>query len=219
MLARVRSSAATTRSRWTAICRPTNVVAAGQRRVRRQADREGRAASSKSRCTSVMEELAEQIAADGEGARKLIMIARLGFTAMKKRASRSRHRQFAAGEDGDRRQRSELGPHSVLPPDILALFSIRLTWPCSCNGCRFVRAVWRPTSMRPSMKAKLGDSQVRIRIVHAGKGHGEARVSSLAISPKATFKSMAVIGRRVSWRAGSCWALSFARIRRKMRCR
>ena len=62
--------------------------------------------------TRVMESLAEQIAADGEGARKLIVI-RTGYSKRTKMPGRSRaYRQFCPREDCDRGQRSELGPDS-----------------------------------------------------------------------------------------------------------
>ena len=52
-----------------------HVAAAGQRRIRHPAVRARAASRWKSRCTCVMEDLAEQIARDGEGATKLITIA------------------------------------------------------------------------------------------------------------------------------------------------
>ena len=62
--------------------------------------------------TQVMEDLARQIVRDGEGARKLVTIDVSGAANEEAaHAHRAQHREFAAGEDRDRRFRSELGPH------------------------------------------------------------------------------------------------------------
>ena len=58
----------------------------------------------------VMEDLAEQIARDGEGATKLITIRVVGAAGRGiGRKDRAQHRELSAGEDGDRRFGPELG--------------------------------------------------------------------------------------------------------------
>ena len=63
--------------------------------------------------TETLQSLARQIVRDGEGARKLIAVEVHGAVSD---AVGRRHRpvdlQFASGEDGHRRFRSQLGPHS-----------------------------------------------------------------------------------------------------------
>ena len=63
---------------------------------------------------AVMEALAQAIARDGEGAQEVRHHRGDGGAqpTMARRAHRARHRQFAAGEDGDRGLRPELGAHS-----------------------------------------------------------------------------------------------------------
>ena len=62
-----------------------------------------RAAGSISRC---------QVVRDGEGAQKFVTIEVTGAASDQAAPShRPRRRQFAAGEDGDRRRGRELGPH------------------------------------------------------------------------------------------------------------
>ena len=64
--------------------------------------------------TSVMESLARQIARDGEGANKLITIDGHRRAQRRRRdAHGARHRQLAAGENRNRRQRPQLGPHPL----------------------------------------------------------------------------------------------------------
>jgi hypothetical protein len=62
--------------------------------------------------TAVMQSLAKQIAADGEGARKLVEIRVSGFRTNDDSPSRASGGEFTVGQDRDRRQRSELGAHS-----------------------------------------------------------------------------------------------------------
>ena len=55
-------------------------------------------------------ELAMDIVRGGEGATKLITVQVTGARTYDDARRRARHRQLAAGEDGDPRRRSELGP-------------------------------------------------------------------------------------------------------------
>ena len=61
-------------------------------------------------------------------------------------ADRARHRQFAAGEDGDRGLRPELGPHSVARPAMRAWRSIRRRRTSTCRAWRCAGAGWRRRS-------------------------------------------------------------------------
>ena len=59
----------------------------------------------------VLLDLAHQVVRDGEGARKFVEIVRRGRRKRPRRqAHRALHRQFAAGEDSDRRRGRQLGP-------------------------------------------------------------------------------------------------------------
>ena len=83
---------------------------AGNPRIARAADPQA-ASDFKHALQAVLANLSEQIARDGEGARKLVEIMVEGAVS-KASARRIAHvdRQFAAGEDGDRRRGRQLGP-------------------------------------------------------------------------------------------------------------
>ena len=82
---------------------------AGNARIARAAD--PKLKDFKNALQSVLGNLSEQVARDGEGARKLVEIVVEGAVSQTFRAAH-RHvdRQFAAGENGDRRRGRQLGP-------------------------------------------------------------------------------------------------------------
>ena len=70
-----------------------------------------RLASFRVALTEVLLDLAHQVVKDGEGATKFVTVKVTGAETPRSRAQdRAVHRQFAAGEDGDRRRGPELGP-------------------------------------------------------------------------------------------------------------
>ena len=95
-----------------------------QRHAAAVRDRQRRASSTRSRkratnglrdfrekLDAVLLDLALQVVRDGEGAQKLIEVECDGRGVRCRRAAhRALHRQFAAGENGDRRRRRQLGP-------------------------------------------------------------------------------------------------------------
>ncbi len=125
--------------------------------------------------TRTMESLAEQIAADGEGARKLIIIRTLGFKTdddarkiARAIANSPLVKTAIAGSDPNwGRILSAAGYAGVnFDPANVDVFLQKIP---VCHGglaADFDEAV---------LKKKLDDTEVRIRVVHKGKGDGEAR--------------------------------------------
>ncbi|MDQ2776815.1 MAG: bifunctional glutamate N-acetyltransferase/amino-acid acetyltransferase ArgJ [Acidobacteriota bacterium] len=125
--------------------------------------------------TRTMESLAEQIAADGEGARKLIIIRTLGFKTdddarkvARAIANSPLVKTAIAGSDPNwGRILSAAGYAGVtFDPANIDVFLQKIP---VCHGglaADFDEAV---------LKKKLDDTEVRIRVVHKGKGNGEAR--------------------------------------------
>ena len=123
----------------------------------------------------VMESLAEQIAADGEGARKLIIVRALGFK-----------------NDEDARKVARAIANSPLVKTAIA--GSDPNWGRILSAAGYAGVAFDPSEIdiflqtvpvckgglaadfdELALKKKLDDSEVRIRVVHKGKGKGEAR--------------------------------------------
>jgi glutamate N-acetyltransferase/amino-acid N-acetyltransferase len=125
--------------------------------------------------TRVMEDLAEQIAADGEGARKLIIVCAAGFRSAEDARSVARAiansplvKTAIAGSDPNwGRILSAAGYSGVVfePDDV----DIQL------QGITVCRGGLAAEYDEPSLKQKLDEERVDIRIALAGRGKGEAR--------------------------------------------
>ncbi len=124
----------------------------------------------------VMETLAEQIAADGEGSRKLVIVRALGFrnAADARQVARAVAnsplvKTAMAGSDPNwGRILSAAGYSGVLfDPRKVDIYVQRVLVCKSGLAAEFDEA---------ALKQKLNDSEVRIRIVLQGSGHGEARL-------------------------------------------
>ena len=124
----------------------------------------------------VMETLAEQIAADGEGSRKLVIVRALGFrnAADARQVARAVAnsplvKTAMAGSDPNwGRILSAAGYSGVLfDPRKVDIYVQRVLVCKSGVAAEFDEA---------ALKQKLNDSEVRIRIVLQGSGHGEARL-------------------------------------------
>ena len=125
--------------------------------------------------TWVMESLAEQIAADGEGARKLIIVRTLGFRTTEDARSVARAiansplvKTAIAGSDPNwGRILAAAGYSGVTfdPADI----DIELQRVSVCSGG--LAAEYNETEL----KQKLDESEIRIRVVNKKGGKGEAR--------------------------------------------
>jgi glutamate N-acetyltransferase/amino-acid N-acetyltransferase len=123
----------------------------------------------------VLESLAEQIAADGEGARKLIVVRTLGFKTDDdaRRVARAISnsplvKTAVAGGDPNWGRILAAAGYAGVPFDP-ANIDIYLQRVPVCQGglaADFDEA---------DMKKKLDDAEVRIRVVHKGKATGEAR--------------------------------------------
>ena len=104
-----------------------HAAAAGQRRLRRAARPAGAADVEEAIARVHGERWRRPSRAMAKGARKFDH--HTGVRARPsddgRRAHRPRHRQFAAGEDGHRGVRSQLGPHPFAPPATRAWRSIR----------------------------------------------------------------------------------------------
>lgn len=125
---------------------------------------------------ALLESLAEQIAADGEGARKLIIVRALGFKTdddacrvARAIANSPLVKTAIAGSDPNwGRILSAAGYAGVeFDPANIDVFLQRVPVCQAGLAADFDEA---------DMKAKLDESQVRIRLVHRGKGKGEARI-------------------------------------------
>ena len=125
--------------------------------------------------TDVMEGLAKQIARDGEGARKFVTIVVTGAADGDGAARIARgDRQLAAGEDGDRGVRSELGTHPFGGGQCgrrvrSAKTDIHMQGVAVCRG-----GLAAPFSEQ-ELKTKLDAAECEIRVAIRGKGKGEAR--------------------------------------------
>ena len=124
----------------------------------------------------MLEVLAQQIARDGEGARKLITIDVEGAANEDAAdADRAQHRQFAAGEDRDRRLRSELGPHSF------AAGNAGVAFDPAQGGYRYAGRAGLPRRLGGRfLRSRTEDAswtqpECSIRFAIRGKGKGDAR--------------------------------------------
>jgi glutamate N-acetyltransferase/amino-acid N-acetyltransferase len=125
--------------------------------------------------TWVMECLAEQIAADGEGARKLVIVRALGFKTT---------------DDARKVARAV----AMSPLVKTAIAGADPNWGRILSAAGYSGAVFDPSSMdiqlqgvkvcrrglaaeydEAALKQKLNGSEVQIRLIVNGKGHGEAR--------------------------------------------
>ncbi|MDQ2945031.1 MAG: bifunctional glutamate N-acetyltransferase/amino-acid acetyltransferase ArgJ [Acidobacteriota bacterium] len=123
----------------------------------------------------VMESLAEQIAADGEGARKLIIVRTLGFKT-----------------EEDARKIARAISNSPLVKTAIA--GSDPNWGRILSAAGYAGVVFDPANVdvflqnlpvcqgglaadfdEAGLKEKLDDPEVRIRVVHKGRGKGEAR--------------------------------------------
>ncbi|MGA8028509.1 MAG: bifunctional ornithine acetyltransferase/N-acetylglutamate synthase, partial [Bryobacteraceae bacterium] len=125
--------------------------------------------------TRVMESLARQIAADGEGARKLIVIETAGFKSFEDARKIARSvansalvKTAVAGSDPNWGRILVAAGYAGVPFDP-AEMDIHLQGVPVCRGG--LAANFQETEL----KQKLDASEVRIRIVLNGKGKGEAR--------------------------------------------
>ena len=120
----------------------------------------------------VLADLAEQVARDGEGARKLVEIEVEGAVS-KTSARRIAHvdREFAAGEDRDRRRGRQLGPRG--------------------DGSRQGRRASRPRQALDLVRAASA-SPTRARAIPR---YDEAKVSEAMKSPKINLKVALGLGR------------------------
>ena len=124
----------------------------------------------------VLENLAEQIAADGEGARKLIIVRAVGFKTAQDAGRIARAiansplvKTAIAGSDPNwGRILSAAGYSGVKfdPADI----DIYLQRELVCK-----RGLAAPFD-EAELKAKLGETEVRIKVAHRGNGSGESRI-------------------------------------------
>ena len=125
--------------------------------------------------TWVMESLAEQIAADGEGARKLIIVRALGFK-----------------NDEDARKIARAIANSPLVKTAIA--GSDANWGRILSAAGYAGVTFNPANVdvflqkvavcigglaadydEASLKTNLDSDEVQIRIVHKGRGKGEAR--------------------------------------------
>ena len=126
--------------------------------------------------TDVMESLAQQIARDGEGARKFVTIVVTGAPDNDGAARMARgDRQFAAGEDGDRGSRSRTGAASFPRPAMRAWRSTRRRPISIMQGVAVCRGGLAAPFSEQELKQKLDAPDCEIRLAIRGKGKGEAR--------------------------------------------
>jgi glutamate N-acetyltransferase / amino-acid N-acetyltransferase len=123
----------------------------------------------------VLESLAEQIAADGEGARKLIIVRAVGFKTNDDARKIARAisnsplvKTAVAGSDPNWGRILAAAGYAGVPfdPTDLDIFLQRVPVCQKGLAADFDEA---------AMKKKLDEPEVRIRVVHKGKGPGEAR--------------------------------------------
>jgi glutamate N-acetyltransferase/amino-acid N-acetyltransferase len=123
----------------------------------------------------VLESLAEQIAADGEGARKLIIVRALGFKTNQDARKIARAisnsplvKTAVAGSDPNWGRILAAAGYAGVPfdPADLDIYLQRVRVCQSGLAAHFDEG---------DMKKKLDEPEVRIRVVHKGKGTGEAR--------------------------------------------
>jgi glutamate N-acetyltransferase/amino-acid N-acetyltransferase len=126
--------------------------------------------------TALLESLAEQIAADGEGARKLIIVRTLGFKTDEDACRVARAiansplvKTAIAGSDPNwGRILSAAGYAGVqFDPANIDVYLQRVPVCQAGLAADFDEA---------DMKSKLDEPQVRIRLVHRGKGKGQSRI-------------------------------------------
>ncbi|HEX4168808.1 MAG TPA: bifunctional glutamate N-acetyltransferase/amino-acid acetyltransferase ArgJ [Bryobacteraceae bacterium] len=125
--------------------------------------------------TWVMETLAEQIAADGEGSRKLVIIRALGFRTAEDARKVARAvansplvKTAVAGSDPNWGRILSAAGYSGVAFDPRKV-DIYLQRVLVCKGGLAVEF------NETELKKKLDESEVRIRLVLQGSGHGEAR--------------------------------------------
>jgi glutamate N-acetyltransferase / amino-acid N-acetyltransferase len=123
----------------------------------------------------VLESLAEQIAADGEGARKLIVVRTLGFKTDEDARKVARAisnsplvKTAIAGSDPNWGRILAAAGYAGVPfnPANIDIYLQRVPVCQAGLAADFDEA---------DMKTKLDEPEVRIRVVHKGKGTGEAR--------------------------------------------
>jgi glutamate N-acetyltransferase / amino-acid N-acetyltransferase len=125
--------------------------------------------------TRVMQSLAEQIAADGEGARKLIVIQTSGFrsgddarTVARAIANSPLVKTAVAGSDPNWGRILSAAGYAGVPFDP-ADVDVYL------QGVRVCRNGLAADYDEPALKQKLEEAKIDIRLVSSGRGKGEAR--------------------------------------------
>ena len=94
-------------------------------------------------------------------------------------ADRARHRQFAAGEDGDRRLRPELGPHPLRRRQCRAWPSIRRRPTSTCRVCAVCQGGLAAPFSEQELKTKLDAADCEIRVGDSREGKGRSALLDL----------------------------------------
>ena len=155
----------------------------------------------------MLESLAQQIARDGEGAKKLVTIHVEGAAnETGGRENRTIDRKFAAGEDSDRGLRSQLGSHSVRR---------RLCWrgvrtrkaDIDMQGVAVCRGGLDADFDEVELKRKLDQPECLHSVRDPRQRPQGAPVSGLAISLKVTF-ALTPVTEHKCYAPRSCCCLS-----------